>query len=960
MWTSGGSSPKKFSVHTHICPYHGGRGARPVPDQFADNPSPDEDDAMPPYEPPRPPEPSESDPNAATPPTPETLHLGALETVHPVFEDPWELLSYTKESVDLADRNDLAAAYLRLAGKRPALERDSLIHAGKDVFKYSVTTARDEVKKASALFTGTGRTAPMVSTTEFLAEMVYRPGHEEALGYLVHHFDRPDDLPTFRDSVQTPETLFFPPSTGLLEAGVVLLPTTVEEYGDDWDIFIALRGYLSTYLQVEDPEYRTLMVCYILMTWLYDRFNTVPYLRAQGEMSSGKSRMLQVIGSVCYRATLAGGATTVSPIFRIIERLKGTLAIDEADFDRSDLWQEIMKILNCLDGATRIETDRGMLRFAQIVSKRLPVKVRSFDPVTNAVRWADVTDWISGTAQEWFHLRYPGGRHFTQLKCTHGHAVLTPEGFIRAEYLSVGDRVMVQSPALTDPQRQVILGSLIGDASLRWKGADLAMAVPWLTEGHGSPQFEYLDWKIRALDNLGARRSRTYAVGAQKQHRAATYHTARCPVLREFVDLCLDRQGRRQVTMDWLTQLDPLGLAVWFMDDGNLHRSGRSTLHARLSVTGHVGAAPLTDSERSMYGNYFRANYNLNPTYLWDTRIRGGTLAFSAADTRALLNVISPYLRYQGGKKTWVAKDIPIGARDALVPVAITEITKHHYPKGRRYYDVTVGATHTYIANAVASHNTGYQRGFPVLRSERAEGDGEFDVRSYECYGPKLLATRRRFTDEALESRCLTYVTPIIEQLDPKIPLELDKHFRAAAQQLRNKLLLWRFRKWSTTAIDPTTRIAGVEPRVNQILQPLLSCVSDDNLRATLYALVQKFSRRMTAERRDGLSGIVAQSIVSRWARAGRPGSLPLKAVVEELQIEHGLLKISPRKVSDVARGNLGLPMEQRGGYAHVGVNPEHLSRIAKHYSIDFPLSTAPPGTQNPSSPNGNGGIIEP
>jgi hypothetical protein len=75
-------------------------------------------------------------------------------------------------------------------------------------------------------------------------------------------------------------------------------------------------------------------------------FNEVPYLRALGDYGTGKTRFLQVIGHLCYKPTLAGGATTVSPIFRLLHEHRGTLILDEADYQYSDMTADIVKILN--------------------------------------------------------------------------------------------------------------------------------------------------------------------------------------------------------------------------------------------------------------------------------------------------------------------------------------------------------------------------------------------------------------------------------------------------------------------------------------------------------------------------------------------------------------------------------------------------------------------------------------
>src|SRR3546814_613772 len=72
----------------------------------------------------------------------------------------------------------------------------------------------------------------------------------------------------------------------------------------------------------------------------------MPYLRFRGDVGTGKTRALTIIGSLCYKPFFASGASTVSPLFHTLDAFRGTLVIDEADFRFSDEKAEIVKILN--------------------------------------------------------------------------------------------------------------------------------------------------------------------------------------------------------------------------------------------------------------------------------------------------------------------------------------------------------------------------------------------------------------------------------------------------------------------------------------------------------------------------------------------------------------------------------------------------------------------------------------
>lgn len=134
-------------------------------------------------------------------------------------------------------------------------------------------------------------------------------------------------------------------STRLITRDVVHFPEKPMAYGSVKDLVGEIRRFLHRYVDV-DPFYEKMAAYYVLFTWMYDLFENLPYLRALGDYGTGKTRFIQTIGAVCYRPMFVSGATTVSPVFRLLDAFRGTLIIDEADFNNSDAENEIIKILN--------------------------------------------------------------------------------------------------------------------------------------------------------------------------------------------------------------------------------------------------------------------------------------------------------------------------------------------------------------------------------------------------------------------------------------------------------------------------------------------------------------------------------------------------------------------------------------------------------------------------------------
>jgi hypothetical protein len=134
-------------------------------------------------------------------------------------------------------------------------------------------------------------------------------------------------------------------TNSLIKNGIVLFPSAPEEFGNTQELVGELRTYLHRYVDLTE-SFERLAAYYALFTWVYDRFNELPYLRLRGDYGTGKTRFLLTLGSICYKPIFASGASTVSPLFHMLDRFGGTLIIDEADFRFSDEKSDLAKILN--------------------------------------------------------------------------------------------------------------------------------------------------------------------------------------------------------------------------------------------------------------------------------------------------------------------------------------------------------------------------------------------------------------------------------------------------------------------------------------------------------------------------------------------------------------------------------------------------------------------------------------
>lgn len=500
---------------------------------------------------------------------------------------PWATLEALR-GVAEAERSDHLDKWMEQVALLPDYEQDALLTRGREVFGYRMETIRKHLKEIPvAGVRGPAEVKLTVATSDILAEAAYREAPEPETGYLVYKWNDPGPL-EWVDTITVGSKQFRPPSAVAAAKGIVLFPSGGEYYDDEQDIYTTVQDFLDSYIQFENDDVKELLTTYIFYTWIADRLDIAPYLRFLGDFSSGKTTALKVACHVVYRGIFAAGAATAAPLFRVIDRYRGTLVLDEADFDQRNLeWQQILKIL----------------------------------------------------------------------------------------------------------------------------------------------------------------------------------------------------------------------------------------------LVGHS--------------------------------------------------------------------------------------------KGQR-----------------------------ILRAERVGDNASFEPEGYDPFGPKIIASRRPFNDQALESRCLNVHMQLIQQLDPKRPLFPDAEFYQRAAQLRNQLLWWRCQHYHVT-INPRERVLGndIEPRLNASALALLSAVDRSDVKrwGDLTSLIRGYSEALKDRRRESPEGSVVEAIITQWSLQQHPPRLQLTKVVEE--VRKSFEDISSERVSGIIRGPLHLHTQRANGYSWVRTTSQEMANLAKRYGLEPRPARTPVGT---------------
>ena len=243
--------------------------------------------------------------------------------------------------------------------------------------------------------------------------------------------------------------------------------------------------------------------------------------------------------------------------------------IDGARWSPNELKRKVYIIDECLDGRTRINTENGLLYIRDIVNKKLEVNVLSYNQKTNNLEYKPVTGWFKNSGKNIYKLSFESeGRVYASGR----HLISTPDGYKKVEDIAVGDLVYRMGIELTDEQKQLVYGSLLGDASIS-KNKNRKI-MPRGTNArirfvHGKKQKEYLSFKHKIIG--GSKPRRYFHKGFEDYDKIETWRfNTVCS--SQFTNIYgeVTKKEKKNLNIGWLNKVKWMGMAFWFCDDGSI------------------------------------------------------------------------------------------------------------------------------------------------------------------------------------------------------------------------------------------------------------------------------------------------------------------------------------------------------------------------------------------------------
>jgi recombination protein RecA len=371
--------------------------------------------------------------------------------------------------------------------------------------------------------------------------------------------------------------------------------------------------------------------------------------------------------------------------------------------------EKVGVMFGCLHYDARVVlADGSTEKIGKIVNQRMPVEVMSMDPETGAISPRRIVDYYNnGETDDWlqFEVAAAGGSGVRKFACTPNHLIFTPDGEKHAIEINEGDDVLtaVKHYDLREDQLKLILGSLLGDGSLRFASDHNAH----FRVGHGEKQRAYCEWKHEMLAPFANRIGKTgNGIGFDTipMHQLAWLHQA-----------VYAADGGRTVSDDLIERLDERAIAAWYCDDGSF--SGHYTRWGHGKAVIYCKA--LSDEDKQRLADHCEELGMGRPT------VRDRELLFSGERTRTFQAKIAPYvhpsLDYKlhpdlRGRFGWHPdtsdahlNGTRLKSRTTLRAVPMKVLRKYRKPptpRKRDRFDLQIEGNHTYLVDHIVVHNS--------------------------------------------------------------------------------------------------------------------------------------------------------------------------------------------------------------------------------------------------------------
>lgn len=352
-------------------------------------------------------------------------------------------------------------------------------------------------------------------------------------------------------------------------------------------------------------------------------------------------------------------------------------------------------------------TDGRSFKIGEIVENKIKGNVWSFDETTKTFIEKPITGWVKKESlkdgEKWIAIKTqgPGTKNGSMFGVfTEDHAIYTSRGWVNVKNLRGDDKLITHYKSkINSSLKEFLMGCFMGDCSLKYRNNKEKNSTNIVFQDNEN--LEYLEWKLDKLSKFyNFRKSNTARPGKYKYQ--SDYEV-------ELAIYQKDIKYRDPLRCFHHSGMNPLTMALWFMDDGHISK-GRGQMSISISFD-------RTDIDKLIeYLNDYEF-YCYKGSGSKSRKPR--SIKFTAQGARNLSKYIREYIPDMMQYKLLPEdkgyyKDFNPENREEVLPLEIDIISiepaKDKYYKNLNKYDLSIEGTKNFLAgnttNGFVVHNT--------------------------------------------------------------------------------------------------------------------------------------------------------------------------------------------------------------------------------------------------------------
>jgi len=337
-----------------------------------------------------------------------------------------------------------------------------------------------------------------------------------------------------------------------------------------------------------------------------------------------------------------------------------------------------------------------------IVNQKKCVEVLSFNEENKCIEPKKIIGWFKyPLKRDLLKIEVSKSRNREKqrtVKCTVNHKIYTEFGKKLASEITIGDMIAVKGRFLSDFQKSVIFGTLLGDASISYNRKTMQ-----LVSVHGQNQLDYI--RIKQVIFKGS----LYKCrgGYLPEKFLWRVHSPSIDDLDDIFNVCY-KNSKKSVSVEWLNRIDAIGLAMWYMDDGSITSNRGRSKCALFHTEG------FSKEECKLIVSWFDKSWGIKSSVYTNGAKGQYYIRLTCASSIVFWDIIAPWCipsmnyKFPSTYKTEYNIDSSRDYYKTFSYYPVQSISRY-IPKGNTskfVYDICVEGNHNYYSNNVLVSNS--------------------------------------------------------------------------------------------------------------------------------------------------------------------------------------------------------------------------------------------------------------